>query len=376
VSALGDLAEALIEAPRCRTLHLRGTHRLDMDVLQRSWESSQGGGAVGRVVLRALESSGTPEPPEPPADSIETWIELGEPPRWRHRHGSSTTVVDRESSYTRFGDDLVVTPRGDDDELPHPIRPVLDGVVLLAHYRLEPPDEVVLFDRPAWRTTIHQRRRIRPHEAVLAGDRAVIDVDRVTGILLGYECFQGDDLLARLTLDLVEVDPELDEALFEPELPPGGRRKTIDEVMAERKVGRMREPTVEDLVAEHEAAGEVPDDADEARAEITAAVKSMFVPSDDGTHLPSVRASEGLGDSVAAAQRRFHPEAPATVDVLGVAFDDERQATVWFSVGVGANRLLPQAEGRVVRTSDGWKVARATVARLLRMAGVDVPPPK
>jgi hypothetical protein len=100
----------------------------------------------------------------------------------------------------------------------------------------------------------------------------------------------------------------------------------------------------------------------------------LFEPSQDGRALPAVEDGGDLGQIVADAQRRFGQAEPASCEVRAVAFDDDRRATVWFDVVMDRLPGLAAVEGHAVHTDAGWRVARATVAHLLAMAGIDLPP--
>jgi hypothetical protein len=371
VSALGDLAEALIEAPRCRTLHLRGRTHTDLDVLARSWDDVEGEGHTVRLFGQG--------PPVPPDDRAELWLDNGDPPRWRSRHGASVSVCDGPSAYVAWGTDVLRQERPRASS-PDAWRPVLDGATLFASFRFARPSAGEAVGRPVWRTG--GTRRLVPHmmmwEGHLQGDRVELSVDQATGVVLHYRTFHRDEVLSELELVEVDVDPVLADELFVPDVPDGGRVLSREELVAEHDVIRMHRPTVEELVAGHHAFGPPPEDEDTARADVTEAVEHQFHRSEDGADLPWVSDGEGVGTHVGDAQRRFGFDEPATVEVLGIAFDDDRQATVWFSVSIDGGRslILPQVNGRALLTPDGWRVARATVVDLLARSGIHVPPPE
>ena len=68
---------------------------------------------------------------------------------------------------------------------------------------------------------------------------------------------------------------------------------------------------------------------------------------------------------------------PASLVVDDIKFLRPDEAVVWFSVEVDGERfpMVNGREGRAVEVDGRWLIEHATIADLLRFAGVDVPSP-
>jgi len=57
-------------------------------------------------------------------------------------------------------------------------------------------------------------------------------------------------------------------------------------------------------------------------------------------------------------------------------FIDAEHAVVWLSLSQQGRLLLTNCRGDAVVVDGSWKMARTTFGELMRMAGVDYPPPE
>jgi hypothetical protein len=125
--------------------------------------------------------------------------------------------------------------------------------------------------------------------------------------------------------------------------------------------------------------GPPPEDEAAAEAAIRAAFRGYSEASVDGSDLVNVQAGEGLVEPLARASRRAPGATPGNVafavDALRFVCPDE--AVVWFSLEIDSQRspLVRERQGRAVRVGERWLIERATIAELLSLAGVHVPPP-
>ena len=121
------------------------------------------------------------------------------------------------------------------------------------------------------------------------------------------------------------------------------------------------------------ATGPPPVDATTATAAIIEAYS--LLDEADGDHLPHVEAGTGSASVVQRAAERF-PSSHATFEVSEVKFLNSDRAAVVFSIDTtNGGSLLADQIGEAVLHEQRWCVARSTFARLMSLAGVDVPAP-
>jgi Clp amino terminal domain, pathogenicity island component/ClpX C4-type zinc finger len=136
-------------------------------------------------------------------------------------------------------------------------------------------------------------------------------------------------------------------------------------------------------VGDVDPTGPPPEDVEAARAEIGATFAEYGNLgdnlSDDGQSVLSVERGENLGPTLVAAQQRNRHVVPEDAEVVvsvdEVVFIDQEHAAVWLSVAVDGRYFLRQHRGDAVVVEDRWKIARSTFCELMRLAGVECPPP-
>ena len=126
--------------------------------------------------------------------------------------------------------------------------------------------------------------------------------------------------------------------------------------------------------------GPLPDDADAARAAITAAFAGSGTESEDGRSVPTVEGGETLGPTLTAAKERRRDIAYGTaevvfmVDEIGFIDADSTPPSGSRSAVKGASILLPNRRGDAIIVDGTWKMARSTFCELVGLAGVPCPP--
>lgn len=119
------------------------------------------------------------------------------------------------------------------------------------------------------------------------------------------------------------------------------------------------------------------DDRDAAELAITVAFETVF--SSDGAAADRVRWIERGGNLAATMEQvgqRYAPARSVDVSVDFIRFVSEDEAEVQFGLLL-SNFGSPMAQtGHAVLVDGEWKVSRETWCRLVRMAGVECPPPE
>ncbi len=125
-------------------------------------------------------------------------------------------------------------------------------------------------------------------------------------------------------------------------------------------------------------AGQPPENAEAAAADIRAAFAGSGTESEDGVSVHTVEGGETLGPVLVAAKEQPRGIAPqgATVvtSVDEIVFIDPGHAAVWFSIAVDGTTMLSRRRGEAVVVDGVWKVARSTFCELMALAGVQCPP--
>lgn len=120
--------------------------------------------------------------------------------------------------------------------------------------------------------------------------------------------------------------------------------------------------------------GQMPDDEEAARTEITRAFTAVFVLSEDRRRVPNVEGGEQLGPCLKEAQERHAAlrRKDRAVSVANIEFVDERHASVSFTLSLeGVSSAL--RTGDVLVIDSVWKVARSTFCELMDLVGVSCP---
>jgi Clp amino terminal domain, pathogenicity island component/ClpX C4-type zinc finger len=135
----------------------------------------------------------------------------------------------------------------------------------------------------------------------------------------------------------------------------------------------MNEPMIPQLVV---PAGPPPTDEAAARKQIELAFSTHGTLSDDGRALPMVQGGENLGPTRNAAAERRPDVQPVEIRVDRIEFVDAEHAAVWFSISGNGRPLLVRHRGDAVHIDGTWKMARSTFCELMRMGGIECPPPE
>jgi Clp amino terminal domain, pathogenicity island component/ClpX C4-type zinc finger len=129
-----------------------------------------------------------------------------------------------------------------------------------------------------------------------------------------------------------------------------------------------------------EKTGSPPEDQERARAEIGATFAEHGTLSDDGQSVPSVEGGENLGPTLVTAKQNRRDIVPEDADVVvsvdEVVFADQEHAAVWFGIAVNGRYFLREHRGDAVVVDGQWKMTRSTFCELMRLAGVECPPPQ
>ena len=401
MTELGDLFEATYEAPRCRTLHIRGRNWMDPTAVQRALETWRGAGTVV-----AFSGGGSPEPPSREGEQFALWWAAD----GRVRTEQPDQLEVRADGMVRtFHPGIGALERPDDvHERSRPL--VLSARELLATLAFEIRDASARWhDRAVWVVTGEPSRSGLPsmhplHMVMqLPGREYTAQIDKATGVIVAAEGRIDGDLTSWIEVDELDVDPVIDDGVFTFESPDGSRVRTPNEFTLEHLAregvdvsgidpsdsaqvteasrrhheqfsSRHRPPTVEELAENIPVLGPPPADEPAARAAVVDAFARMDETSEDGDDLLTVERGERLGECLREAGER-QPGVRAQFTVVHVRFVSNREAAVWYDV-TRDHPILSQVEGRAIRIGDGWFVTRATFCHLMRMAGVTCPPPE
>ncbi len=246
--------------------------------------------------------------------------------------------------------------------------------------------------RSCWR--VEARRdlaRDRVMQLLLPGDEFVMWVDHDTGIVLRCLETTAGDQLSTSEWTLFEAVDDIADEVFEQAIPADVEVKTL----ADLAVERAREAGVDltgvdtsdvgaihaaihgrrrgGLLDHHVPTGDPPADTEHAEAAIKAAYAGL---SDaDGDSLPNVQAGNGLAPTVRRAAERAS-QSDADIAVKEIRFLSDTRAAVVFTVSTSDGLpLLGGTTGEAVLHEGRWRVARSTFANLMRLAGIEPPPP-
>ena len=321
-----------------------------------------------------------------PGGEAERWWDVwfGAPDRWRIE-GDHDSLRLSDGTQTWEGFRSFVTERG----APSLARagvlgPLLAPGALLGEFRLRPVAEHEVAGRPAVEAVAGRRPlppiwRAAMIETVTAGITAAggthrVEFDAGTGIVLRHRVYAGAEVVQGVELTDLEVG-EPDPAAFA--LPEGVTVQTAAEEQAARRRDAGVDPVPLDVrVHQVEPWGPPPADPAAAEAAVTAAFRDYTATDPSGRDLVNVHPGTDLAASQAAASVRYPGTARMVVDALRFVGPDE--AAVWYTVEIDGRIVSPlvvRRRGRAVYVDGRWFVARQTVAELLALAGIHVPPP-
>ncbi|MGB3736447.1 MAG: hypothetical protein WA964_15920, partial [Ilumatobacter sp.] len=265
-------------------------------------------------------------------------------------------------------------------------RPLIGAIEIMS------VDEGSMLGRPSWQVEAKRDLARDPMlQMLLPGDRFSLTVDQETGVVLRCEEWSGDAELSSTEWLVFEPLERIDDLVFDQALPAGVTAKSqadaaLDHALAIGvDVGDLDTADVDQiwqairnrmrpgLLEHHIATGEPPLDVGGAETDIRAAFAGL-TEEDDGS-LPNVEAGHELASTVRRAADRF-AGGGAAIEVRDIKFlTGERAAVVFAILTDGKQVLLGNTVGEAVLTDGRWRVARSTFAQLMRMAGVETPPP-
>jgi hypothetical protein len=228
-------------------------------------------------------------------------------------------------------------------------------------------------------------------QMLMPGDRFSLTVDKETGVVLRFDEWSGGAELSSTEWLLFELLDRVDDVVFDDALPAGVVVKSPAEVALEHALAIGVDVTGVDtsdvdeivktilnrhhpaLLAHHIATGRAPVDVERAEIEIRAAFGGFSEEEDDS--LPNVEAGAGLAATARLAAER-HARGIVVFEVKEIKFLTEVRAVVVFVIVTGDDWvLLADTVGEAVVSDGRWRVARNTFAHLMRLAGVEPPPP-
>jgi hypothetical protein len=409
---------ALVDAAPAGLRTLRATLRRWVDperageAIRRLSDPGAGGAAGGAVgVTSAIIRVGSIGPNGQPDDRSGVWFEA--PGRWRLQAAGGDAglldVADGRRRWVGVPGDLVeraagaAGPAGDFG----PLGWLLAPGHLLGSYSFDGASDDTAGGRPCVRATAVERPGVdgvapRPALSALAPGHPGLEnrywFDAEHGFVLRHEgSVDGRPSSVTELLD-VHVDEPIDASCFGP--PSGATVRTEWEALIARlqamgvetagiapgdtdaaRAAEARQygpAALEDRVRHYVPTGPPPGDLVAAEAEVRRAFANVNEADGTGLDLVNVQAGQGLAPYVERAAHRL-PRATRQntrweVDALRFVAPDE--AVVWFTVVVdGLPAMIRQRAGRAVRSGGRWVVEHATVAELLAMANVRVPPP-
>jgi hypothetical protein len=120
-----------------------------------------------------------------------------------------------------------------------------------------------------------------------------------------------------------------------------------------------------------------PADRDAAEAAVERAFETVFNPQTSiEEHCRSIENGDNLGSTMEQVRQRYAPYRTMDVSVDYIRFLGEDEAEVQFTLFVSG--FAPSGmhhTGHAVRIGGEWKVSRATWCGLVRMVGIECPPP-
>ncbi len=363
------------------------------------------GGTVG--ILRFGDASA-----ETSDEHFRVWLAL--PDRWRFE---SENHLDLRNGPTRWaGTATHITEMTQDASLLESteIGPLLmPGSLLMGPLRFGEPTDDVVAGRPCLQVTAtlnldRGTRRFDPVAIRLGGVDHTFWFDEMTGIALRHVGLVDDEPCIITEFKEVRVNPPLTHLDFEFIPPPdavverqvdqlirmaelhgadltGVDREDPQAVRAALHV-RMSRPgrtapaaRLVEQKSRHVPVGEPPADEAVARESIEYAYSHHDEVDESGAVLVNVQSGQGMAGPLNEARKRIPGGGGASAKVVvdDILFLRSDEAVVWFSVEIDGSRLavVNGREGRAVKVGDRWMIERATIANLIALAGVDVPPP-
>jgi hypothetical protein len=403
MGVLGDLLEAMHDAPRARSLvgsARQGQH------LERLREMLERGNAHGNSRSIMLTATSGPPGAAVPTGYHESQLQFwSSGDLWRVDRDGTRSIGSPEGVF-RFRPPMgaFVTPLAQGQPIAFEgMGAYFSPFAVVGSWRFGAVDDAEHLRRSCWHvsaTAEEAARRFGPASHLLGGgDQFELWVDQAVGIVL--RCigrFEGE-LVSSFEVDDLVVDAPVDDEVFAFVTPDGSPVRTqaemqlehlqrqgtdvsgidpndpdqVHEALMARAPGGARPPNLEQLAAQHLPTGPPPTDEESARAAIAEAYANMSERTDDGAGLVNVERGEDLGPCAAEVQRRFPRETSdgrGALHVEHVKFLNATEAVVWTS-GPFVGR-----EGRAVLVDGAWKVSRATYCALIALAGVVCPPPE
>jgi len=398
MGAIGDVLEAMHDAPRASSLHGTGRQGTDHETLQEAFARRSARGGTHTRTLISMAPEGATLPSGFHDSNVEFWFsQVG----WRVDHAEARTIAS-DGKVLRFHPGMGgVLGESDDDVLVFEgLSTYLTPVHLMGGARFRVIDEELHGDRPCWHVSTDAIPGPSPRPALLfVADSLDVElwIDQATGIVLRAEGRLDGTLAARFVVDDVEVDASIDPAVFALVTPDGSPVRThgemqlddlrtrgvdvtgidpgdadaIQDALRSSMSGPRAAPDLENLAGQHIPIGPPPENEEDARIDVGAAFEGLRTLSDDSSALVNVQGGENLGPCAAEVRRRFPQQATGgQMRVERIKFLHEREAVVWFEVP-----YLGRREGRAIFVDGRWKVSRATYCTLIALAGAQCPPP-
>jgi hypothetical protein len=400
VGKLGDVLEAMHDAPRAVSFRGRARRGYDPEKMRESFErlNRRRGGRSQSVAILSAAGAGVAPPSGFQESAVEFWYSAG---RWRLDDGA-TRLIGAGREVFRFlpGMGGVVTTV---DEQPSGLFEGFGAYFapapLLGSLRFRLVDEVVQRGRPCWHVATELIETQHPTFVPLlhGGEDFEFWVDHALGIILRCEGRLDGERASMFEIDELVVGEAIEPEVFAFVTPDGSPVRSQGEMHLERLRAQgvdvsgidpsdpdqvqqamqanvpalVRPPDLEQLAAQHIATGPPPEDEESARIDVGAAFQRMGELGEDETGLPNVERGENLGPCAVEIRRRFPQFASGDTQMAieRIKFLNPTEAVVWFRT------VMPTREGRAVLVDGRWKVSRATYCSLVAMAGVTCPPP-
>ena len=377
-----NLLIALYGAPHGQSLHGTLRHRIDLEVRQKALSSR---GAASMSIVGAGADARVD-------CDIEVWVD-GDI-RSRVDQAGSIRVQDGNELTSYFpGYGATKNLRGGEErslsvpELWWRPRPLIGAIEILS------VEEHSMLDRPCWLVDA-KRDLARPPtmQMLMPGDRFSLTVDQETGVVLRCDEWSGGAELSSTEWLRFEPVEHIDDAVFDDALPADVVVRSPADVALEHALAIGVDVTGVDttdvdqigkailnrrrpgLLEHHIATGKAPVDSKGAETDVRAAFAGLS--EEDDESLPNVEAGAGLVPTVRRTMQRYAEDAVA-IEVKEIKFLSDKRAVVVFVVVTDGDRLLLGDQvGEAVLSDGRWRVSRDTFAQLMRLAGVETPPPE
>lgn len=386
MKALGDALAALYSSPRCTSLQGRVRRFVNWPLVKERLESDGRRGRRSAIVLLG-------GPLEPSTTGYDVWLERKG--RLRIDDGQTITVIEHDSTLRYHPDHGAIRSSSD-----HPVFVDLPELLwrprkLISALDVTQVETDEFLGRSCWQISSGELIDSigLPMHLGLGGDRVELSVDVETGVILRLSGMLNDgQILSETAWESFEANAVIDPSIFDDAIPDGVAERTVAELQLDFAPERGVDVTgVDPNDPEHMAVlmrrkfphtdplehyfptGAAPADEGQARSEIVRAFAAFS--EKDGSRLPFVQAGDGLAEVLEVAGRRY-PDVVAVMTARRIKFINDREAVVMASVDATDGRqLLEERVAHAVIDHGRWTVARSTFAELMRLAGVDTPPP-